>query len=273
MKEETLRRLHEMKRRLQALRREIRGHPRKQVSATAIRGEAGALADYWVEHLRGPLEEPYHIDPSVVQDYAREFTRLHRLSRPNNLASSYLTTLDALLKGFDDRLVLPVQQYSERLDSVLDLANILGQIPDAQDAEYLEEGIDCARHGNLRASIVLGWCAAVDRLQRRIIREGFGKFNAASARLKSSGGRYKWFSHQFSISSAAELAEVADHHLLVVLEGMDLLQGNERDRLGRCLDLRNESAHPGRAPVGEPHVVAFYSDIAEIVLRNPRFVA
>ena len=50
-----------------------------------------------------------------------------------------------------------------------------------------------------------------------------------------------------------------------------MLDGNQAERLEVCFKYRNHSAHPGLAPIGRPHVVAFFSDIGEILLLNPTF--
>ena len=47
--------------------------------------------------------------------------------------------------------------------------------------------------------------------------------------------------------------------------------GNQAERLRTCFQWRNNSAHPGHAPIAEVHLNAFFSDIVEIVLANPTF--
>jgi hypothetical protein len=52
---------------------------------------------------------------------------------------------------------------------------------------------------------------------------------------------------------------------------MNLIDNTEHARLEHCLDLRIQSSHPGDAPVKEANLVAFFSDVTEIVLKNPKF--
>ena len=52
---------------------------------------------------------------------------------------------------------------------------------------------------------------------------------------------------------------------------MELIEGNEAERLEMCFTYRNQSAHPSAAPIADPNVVAFFSDITAIVLANPVF--
>lgn len=51
---------------------------------------------------------------------------------------------------------------------------------------------------------------------------------------------------------------------------MELIDSNQGDRLRVCFQYRNHSAHPGDAPIGEVHLVSFFSDIVDIVLANPK---
>jgi len=64
---------------------------------------------------------------------------------------------------------------------------------------------------------------------------------------------------------------VFDRDLLWILEGMGLIDSNQHTRLLSCFDLRNHSAHPGEAPVTAYNLLSFFSDVIEIVLRNPKF--
>jgi hypothetical protein len=69
-----------------------------------------------------------------------------------------------------------------------------------------------------------------------------------------------------------ELQEVFDTDLITICEGMGLLDSNQADRLKQVdFQYRNHSAHPGQAPIEDPHLVAFFTDINEIILTNPKF--
>ena len=132
--------------------------------------------------------------------------------------------------------------------------------------------MSCASEGYKRAAIVLGWCAAVDRMQRKVLGLGLSAFNAASAKLTAqASGKFKRWNKEFTLTSLGELQTVFDTELVVVLEGMGLLDGNQAQRLETCFQYRNHSAHPGQAPIEDPHVVAFFSDINAIILQNPNF--
>jgi hypothetical protein len=148
-------------------------------------------------------------------------------------------------------------------------ANVL----DPAERSFIEEAITCINHNCSRAAIVLGWCATIHRLHKKVEAVGFPAFHAASVRLKAlNTGKYKRWNKEFAITSFGELqTTVFDTDLIVVLEGMNLIDGTEAQRLETAFGYRCHSAHPGDAPIGEPHVVAFFNDVVEIVLANPKF--
>ena len=272
MKTAILKELNEFEGELRQLRKTVASLPGERVSKCEPRAKAEKLASNWVEKLRSPLEHKFNISTDVIQATSEAMKRLHVLSRPNNQKSSYLEVLDSVIKKFKDKFILPIQQTSTVVESVFDLQKLVKEL-DAGESEYLQEAIDCANHSYKRAAVVMGWCAAVDRIQKKLLSEGLGKFNATSARLKQqSSGRFKWFNKQFNVSTLNELQEVFDTDLITVCEGMGLLDGNQADRL-KTVDFqyRNHSAHPGQAPIEDAHIVAFFTDINEIILRNSKF--
>jgi hypothetical protein len=168
---------------------------------------------------------------------------------------------------------LPIQQTSTIVETKFDLQKFVSGLSNPDESEYLKEAVDSANAGFHRAAIVLGWCAAIDRAQRRIQVLGFAAFNAASRALKNqTSGRHKRWNKEFNITTLSELQTVFDNDLITVCEGMGLLDGNQADRLVEVdFQYRNHSAHPGEAPIEDPHVVAFFTDINAIILTNPKF--
>ena len=67
-------------------------------------------------------------------------------------------------------------------------------------------------------------------------------------------GRFKPFRKQFTIESKSELQTVFDTDLLWVLEYLELIDNNQHQRLRHCFELRNNSAHPGLAPIKGPNL-------------------
>ena len=272
MKAEFLPILRDFKQRLSGLRRAVAALTTPSVAKIAIRKDASDLADLWIETIRSPLEHRFKLDPKVIAETAEHMKRLHVLSRPNNKKASYVECLTAVLSRFDDKFILPVQQSFAEPGSVMQLAQLIPTLKDADQTDYLTEAIECAQAGHSKAAIVMGWCAAIDCIQKKVISNGFQTFNAASTAIKNQTScKYKRWNKEFKISTEAELQKVFDSDLIIVVESLGLLDGNQSERLETCFKYRNQSAHPGLAPIESPHVVAFFTDIVRIVLTNPKF--
>jgi len=258
---------------LRQLRKDVKAIRIKTVNAKALRDQAEAIATRWVEELRSPLEHKFKIDTSTVQETSEMMKRLHVLSRPSNLKASYVTVLDSALDGFKDRFILPIQQTSMAVESLFDLQKLVLGLPDPDESEYLKEAIDCADSKFKKAAVVMGWCAAIDRIQKKIQAVGFATFNSTSMQMKQqTSGRHKHFTKEFKVTTLGELQTIFDSDLIRICEGMQLLDSNEADRLISVdFQYRNHSAHPGNAPIEDPHLVAFFTDINTIILTNPKF--
>jgi hypothetical protein len=258
---------------LRALARAVKAETSKSIARQTIRSEALRLGKSWFSDVR-PAIEGGVIPKETLDRYGEGFQRLIKISSPNNLKTSYLDTLDGLTKKFKAELLMPLQTAPPgppREASVFDeLFASLGD-SDVDDA-YLKEAVDCARAGFIRAAAVMGWCAAIARIHKAVEKMGLQNFNVASASMASqTQGRFKRFNKAQSVTSISELQLVFDTDILWILEGMGVIDSNQHTRLRSCFDLRNHSAHPGEAPVTPYNLLSFFSDIIEIVLKNPKF--
>jgi hypothetical protein len=256
------------------LRSSIKREPGKAISKKSLRGKAAAIAARWFASVVPTLTNEFGIPADVVNRYSQGFRRLIRISAPNNLKSSYEETLANLLRHFRDELILPVQTRPAEVEEATALDTILAGLPDPEEDAYLKEAIECARHKLYRGAVVLGWSAAVDRIHRTIAKIGFEGFNATSQQMTSQQkGRFKKFNTPQHVNSLSEVREVFDKIVLWIIEGMQLIDLNQHVRLTSCFDLRCQCAHPGDAPVTEFNLLSFFSDLNEIVFRNPTFEA
>jgi hypothetical protein len=257
---------------LRVLKNDISKEAGPQISKVALREHAEAIATAWFSTVAPSVAQHHTIDAETVQRYSGLFGTLLKLSRPNNLKRRYLEVIGAILKRYHDDLILPIQTEPKLAKEVSLLGKMLAGLPSAEEDAYLREAVACASQGHLRAAAVLGWCAAIDRIHRCIEKAGLDKLNTASRRMAAAtSGRFKRFNSPTSVNSLSELREVVDSNVLWILEGMQLIDCNQHTRLRSCFDLRCQSAHPGNAPVTEYNLLSFFSDINEIVLRNPNF--
>ena len=272
MKKLILDKVEAFKKDLQLLKKELNSLTTQQVNRKAIREHADAIASTWVEELRSPLEHKAKLPADLIEQTATDMKQLHVLSRPSNLKTSYLAVIDRTLKKFDDKFVLPIKQSAAEVESIFDLQKLVPGLPNPNESDYLKEAVECATAGHRRAAIVMGWCAVVDKFQQKIMLLGLEKFNATSNKIKmQTSGKYKRWNKEFNVTTLSELQTVFDSDIVIVLEGMGLIEGNQAERLEMCFTYRNQSAHPSAAPIADPNVVAFFSDITAIVLANPVF--
>lgn len=272
MKAEFIDKLRDYKTSIASLKKEVRELTTEQVSRKNMRDEADEIASQWVEEIRSPLEHKYKIDKKIIETTSEQMKKLHVLSRPNNLKSSYTRCLNAILKNYDDKFILPLQQEGGEISNIPELRKLIPNTNDAELSEYVAEAVECAEAGHYKASIVMGWCAAIDIIQKKILALGFNAFNTASTRVKNqTTGKFKRWNKEFNISTLSELQTVFDTDLMVVLEGISLLDGNQAQRLESCFQYRNHSAHPGEAPIEPAHVISFFTDITKIIILNPDF--
>jgi hypothetical protein len=195
-----------------------------------------------------------------------------KLSKPNNHKTRYVEVIGLCLKKFTDNLIIPVQKQPNVQKEISALAKMLSGLSDAEEDAYLTEAISCASGNLFRGAAVLGWCATIDRIHRVTEKIGFNKFNTVSQQMAAvQSGRFKRFNKGQNIQSISEIREVFDSEILWIIEGMQLIDSNQHTRLRSCFDLRCQCSHPGDAPVTEYNLLSFFSDINEIVLRNPKF--
>ena len=248
-----------------------------QVNSTSLRSECERLGKYWFNTLKKNLVESYGFSEESIEIKTRSgsFTHLlHLCSSHGNKKAQYLKDINLILSKFQQEIISPIQTNSTPKHSSIgnSFDELLKSIFNPEQNKYLSEAINCAKSGYLKAAVVLGWCACIDHIHKKIDHLGYTLFNVTSAQLASQQkGRFKNFNKTYSISSLSELREVFDKDVLTIIEGMNLIDFNQGTRLKSCFDMRNHSGHPGDAPITPYNVMSFFSDINEIVLTNTKF--
>jgi len=277
MRNKLLEKLEEMEKALKALRGKIKKEKTKTIGKKELKDRARFLAEKWFREVEKNLQtisKTCEIQNEIVDTYHELFLDLLRISAPNNLKTRYESILKSLCSPFRKNLILPIQSCVIDKGSSFNLLDkMFADIKDSKEKEYIEEAVGCAKNGFLRGAAVLGWCAAIDRIHRKIEKIGFSQFNMAQAWMASQQqGRFKKFKRVKNVTSLNELrTQLFDTEILWIIEGMGLIDSNQHTRLKSCYNIRCQSAHPGDAPVKEPNLISFFSDINEIIFKNPKF--
>jgi hypothetical protein len=145
-----------------------------------------------------------------------------------------------------------IREVSEKLhEDVLTIA-------DSDERSFLEEAMACLHPtvNAYRAALIMGWAAVVHNLRRKLVLRGLP---IVDVEVKKHYARKK-------VEKEDDLDDLKDSELLIICQGLDILQRNVRQRLDGYLGLRNGCAHPtGVKP--QLHVVrAFFEEIIQYVL-------
>lgn len=256
--------------RAKVLRKQLKAETAANVAKLGLREQAKALGSLWhkdfAQHLKHSLK------PESLEVYNEQFTRLIKLSSPNNSRTSYLAALELIIKPFNDELLIPSQKGALGASEPTVFGSFFAGLSNADESVYLAEAIACAKNGHHRAAVVLGWSAAIDRIHRVVEHKGLDKFNGMSQQMQATtAGRYKKFSKGQNVTSLGELREVFDSVILWVIEAMGMIDTNQHTRLGSCFDMRCHGAHPGEAPITQFNLMSFFSDLDQIVFMNEKF--
>jgi len=261
---------------LKAQRKELASSKAVNVANQEQKKAINKLAEYWFNNFSKKLLQ-YGINKDIIFSYDELFKCILRLSSSNNRRSSYEIQFDTILKSFNDNIVIFLQTNAIEVENDTikygdDVKALLDKVLDSDENDYLREALGCWENGFLKASTVLLWCAAIDRIHKAVEKKGFESFNKTSVQMKEqTKGKYKNFNKAFSVNSANDLQSIFDSDIIAILEAMQIIDTNEKARLISCFNMRCHSGHPGAAPITKYNVISCFSDIIEIVLVNPKF--
>lgn len=271
-KKEFISQLKGMKLNIQTLKKKCEKAPGKQIQAKVILQDLEKLGTEWFEQVEPTLRSSYHFTDDNLAGYREAFGKILEISGGHPSKAVVIGIIAPLLDSLHAEILVPVQKHNETSSKFPSLDSILSHTT-GLELDYLTEAIDCAKTGKYRAAIILGWCAACNRLHQYVQKEGFLKFNQASIQMFTiQTGRYKRFNKKFEIQNLADLSmSVFDNDLLWVLEFLGAIDGNQHERLEICFTVRNTCAHPGDATISHENVLSFFSDLDTLVFGNPKF--
>lgn len=255
---------------LTALQKSVRSITGRQIQQRPPLDAGAATARFWFDTVRPALEKA-GFSPSTITVFSERFETILRASSGRPTKTSYLTTISATLAAYKVEVIHQIEVGSFTATTGLSIAPYIEGLP-VDEGDYLDEAQRCLSANALRGCIVLGWCATIARIHATIQEIGFGRFSEATEEMHAKTvGRFKPFKKKFAVESMSDLQRVFDTDMLWVLEYLQLIDGNQHERLRHCFEMRNNSAHPGLAPITGENLYSFFSDITHIVLKNPKF--
>src|SRR5579864_5512953 len=227
MKDRVLSDLRELRSGLSDLLTTIRQGDSQLVNPATVSERVACLCRLWSEKLEPKLSQ-FAVDDDCQEKYHSGLEQLFKLAARRNRAKSYRSLCRNLLKHFDEDLSSPV--LFAHLDAPTDprLESLIAAVPYADQKGYLDEALRCLKVDGKRAATVLGWCAAMHQIHCKIEEMGFDLFNTKATDLASQKkGRFKSFDGIAPINSISDLRETPDRKVLIVIDGMNLIESNQ----------------------------------------------
>jgi len=254
---------------LSSLRKDVRNNKASTINKSDIRSKADALALQWAGEFGDHLQQFDQLPEQTIGDMNENMIALLRLSQQSNRKTSYMRVLDAAYRAFNARFVVPISQSAPVVKVDFDFRKLFPNLSDSQESEYMKEAIGCANAGYFRAAVVVGWCAAMSRIHDHVRSLGIKKINENLRVMREAKhGKFKQVKSAPPISALGEVQEINDRNLILLILRLDVVDAKQADRLLEHLNHRNQSAHPGDAPVGDELLNHFFSDIGEIIFNN-----
>lgn len=248
-----------------------------QVTNKRIKEDINNVSEKWFSEYANRLHS-YGISQEVINKFNNAFKELLKLSSCNSRRNSYIKQMEVIRQNYNNEIIIFLQTntYEQSAPEINKLSKevkeLLEKIEDKEENEYLCEALGCWENGFYKAAVVLTWCATIDRIHKVIELVGFDQFNQTSEFMKAqTTGRFKRFNKNQNVHSISELRMVFDSDILAILEGMQMIDVNQKTRLNSCFEMRCHSGHPGEAPITKYNVLSCFSDVVEIIFTNTKF--
>ncbi|WP_312355621.1 hypothetical protein [Aminipila sp.] len=138
-----------------------------------------------------------------------------------------------------------------------DMEELLNSVYDDDVRAYLKEALKCYMSGSYRACVIMSVIAGGYDLHKKV------------KSLAGSNNRFKELDDEIEKKKSA--LEVYEKYLVeqCATEEIDMLNNNELKELQRCLDTRNDCAHPSNFICSPEKARDVYSSIIDILAAKP----
>jgi hypothetical protein len=241
------------------------------VSGQALRKRVKETHKRWLP-VAGMLEAGDTVDTAQLQEVSSAWTALVKLTNNANPKKPYKVLLKSIIAKTETELLHKFIKGSA-IQTVGDaLRKLVQPIADPELLKYLDESIRCAETNCVRASVVLAWCAVAYMVHKKLTSLGIATLNAEFARMKADKGlMFRTFTKDYVFSTDPDVQEAADAYLILLCRFLTYLDDTQYKHLKGALDLRNGCGHPTGYQPDLVKLQAYYADITQLVLLNPKF--
>lgn len=256
---------------LAAIQRDINKLKTVSVSGQALRKRVKDAHRNWLP-VAGVLEAGSMVDTTPVREVSDAWNALSKLANGASPKKQYKALLKVIVPTTESELLHKFIKGSA-IQTIGDpLRKLVQPIADPELLRYLDESIRCAESNCIRASVVLAWCAVAYTVHKKLKSLGIPKLNIEFAGMKADKGQmFRTFTRDYVFSTEPDVQEAADAHLILLCRYLAYLDDTQYRHLKAALDLRNGCGHPTGYQPDPVKLQAYYADITQIVLLNPKF--
>jgi hypothetical protein len=256
---------------LVSIQRDVNKLRTVSVSGQALRKRVKEAHKDWLP-VAGVLEAGNMVDTGHLQEVSDAWTALSKLANSASQKKQYKALLKIIVPKTETDLLHKFIKGSA-IQTIGDpLRRLVQPIADPELLRYLDESISCAETNCIRASVVLAWCAAAYTVHKKLVSLGIPKLNTEFAGMKADKGlMFRTFTKDYVFSTEPDVQEAADAHLILLCRYLTYLDDTQYKHLRAALDLRNGCGHPTGYQPDPVKLQAYYADITQLVLLNPKF--
>lgn len=256
---------------LASIQKEINKLKTVSVSGQALRTRVKSAHKAWLP-IAGVLETSDIISAAHVQEVSEAWAAIVKLANSPSPKKQYKTLLKAIIAKTEGELLHKFIKGSAIQTIGDSLRRLVQPISDPGLLKYLDESIRCAEVNCVRASVVLAWCAVAHMVHKKLTSLGIATLNAEFAKMKADKGlMFRTFTKDYIFSSEPDVQEAADAHLILLCRFLTYVDDTQYKHLKAALDLRNGCGHPTGYKPDPVKLQAYYADITQLVLLNPKF--
>lgn len=243
----------------------------KSVSGGPLRKQIKEIYKRWLP-MCGLLESESLVDASELDWVSETWKRLIKLSDGLNLRSQYKPIIKSIITTTQNSLLHSFIKNSAIQTIGGTLRKLVQPISDPDLLTYLDESIRCAETNCVRASVVLAWCAVAFKVHQKLVSLGLPQLETVFDNMRQDQGMmFKHFTKLYKVSTKPDVQEIPDAHLILLCRFLTYLDDTQYKHLKAALDLRNGCGHPTGYQPDPVKLQAYYADITQLVLLNPRF--
>ena len=241
------------------------------VSGAPLRKRVKETHKAWLP-VSGVLEAGNLVDAGQLQDVSNAWASLVKLTNIPSPKSQYKALLKTIIAKTESELLHKFIKGSA-IQTIGDtLRKLVQPISDPDLLKYLDESIRCAETNCIRASVVLAWCAVAFKVHQRLVSLTMPVLTAEFGKMKADKGlMFRTFTKDYTFTTDLDVQEAADAHLILMCRFLTYLDDTQYKHLKGALDLRNGCGHPTGYQPDPVKLQAYYSDITQLVLLNPKF--